>query len=103
MNGHIFGKNRKRRNTLRKTVRVLEDRLINDQLSKDARRDIVDEIEQISRIRNERIVTGSNVLKVVGTIGILAFAAVMGHKIDRSDEIIQNKNSFGLFNRLSKL
>lgn len=102
MNSWIFGKGKKKRNTLRKTVRVLEDKLSDVTLLKDERKQTLDEIEQISKVQNGRTETRSNVLKIVGTVGILAFAAVMGHRIEKSDQIVQNKNSFNLFSRLGK-
>lgn len=62
----------------------------------------LDAIEQTTKVRNTKIELGLKALQVVGTLVIGGFVAKAAYSIDKSDEILQNKNSMGFFGKIFK-
>lgn len=92
----------KRRWSLKREIKKNEELLeaveANDPLYKPT----LDSIEQCSKIRNAKAETRAKVLQAVGTVGLTALALFAAYKVDSSDDIVRNKNSLGIFNKVFK-
>lgn len=63
-------------------------------------KDTLGAIEQTGKIRKDKVEVWTKVVQVVGTLAVVAFAAKSAYEVDKSDEILTNKNSHGLFSKI---
>lgn len=63
----------------------------------------LDAVEQMTKIRNMNWDIFLKGLQIVGTLALGGLVAKAAYGVDKSDEILKNKNSMGLFGKVFRL
>ena len=92
----------KRRWTLKREIRAQEDILESLGTNHHLYGPALDSIKTCTEIRARRAETRAKVFQAVGTVGLTALALFAAYKVDKSDDLLRNKQSLGVFNKIFK-
>jgi hypothetical protein len=98
----VVKKKFKRRWTLKREMKKQEELLeVGDPIDP-AYTATLDSIQKCTEIRSKRAETRAKVFQAVGTVGLGLAALFAAYSMDKSDNILQHKQSLNVFNKIFK-
>ena len=88
--------------TLKRETKRQEELLKAAEAKDDTYKSALDSIQKCTEIRARRAETRAKVFQAVGTVGLTALALFAAYKVDKSDDLLRNKQSLGVFNKIFK-
>lgn len=90
----------KRRWTLKRELREQEGSIETLKVGDATYKPTLDAVEQISKMRREKAESRVRILKDIVTAGVCIFVAAAAYSVDKSDDLLRNKSSAGVFSKI---